>query len=255
MVVLESVEKINYSKSSILVTNENYAPLISASLINPNENNHAVPGDILIIREGLYAVALTEASAYSDIVIKSESFLIPTTVGISLDGTTLTVESTAGFTEPESAEAHTAYIDLDENKAFTYTGLTATTFTGVELLSGATFSPDDYITSSIETDTSLYDYSNLLPTLGDRIYKKNQSNTSYLYTQEDLDYLSKAYLKEYVKNHGKLQAEVLFAPYLKIGQTISVTDSYNGLDDVRYFIESISYRPNNSSVTLARYPG
>ena len=249
-VVLESVDKINYSKSSIIVASTNYQQLVDAGIINESENNHAEVGDTIILREGLYAVALTEASAYSDIILKAECLLIPTTVGISLVSTTLTVESTSGFTA-----SGTAYIDLDASKSFTYTGITATQFLGVSLHSGATFTTQDYITQTIEDDSTLYDYNGLLPKMGDRIFKKNQSKEEYLYTETDLAYLSKAYLREFVKNHGKLQAEVLFAPYLKLGQTVSVTDTFGKLTNDRYFIETITYKPNNVSATLARYPG
>jgi adenosine deaminase len=87
------------------------------------------------------------------------------------------------------------------------------------------------------------------------MYKKDQSKTEYLYTITDLNYLSKSYLKEYVKNHGKIRAEVVFAPYLRMGQTISVTDPYNNLSNVRYFIETVSHNANSTSLVLARYPG
>lgn len=250
-IVLEEVEKINYSKSSILVTDSNYGQLVASNIIDEGENNHAEVGDTIILREGLYAVALTEASAYSDIVLKAESFLIPMTQVVDVvSGGRIDVLSTDGF--PESG---TAYIALDSTKSFTYTSKTATSFLGVDLASGANIFTDDYITKSIETDTTLYDYSNLLPKLGDRVYKKNQSGTEYLYTQADLNYLSKEYLKEFVKNHGKIQAEVLFAPYLKMSHTVTVTDLYNGINNVRYFIENISYKQGSSSITLARFPG
>ena len=176
--------------------------------------------------------------------------MIPTTIGISLVGNTLTVESTVGF-----ASSGTAYIDMDALKHFTYTSITATQFLGVSLHSGATFTTQDYITQTIEDDYTLYDYNMLLPKMGDRVFKKNQSKEEYLYTESDLAYLSKAYLREFVKNHGKLQADVLFAPYLKLGQTVSVTDTFGKLTNDRYFIETITYKPNNVSATLARYPG
>lgn len=250
MILLESVDKINYSKSSVIVTSSNYQQLVDAGLINPNDTSHAIVGDILVIREGLYAVSLTEASAYSDIVLKAEGLLIPTTIGRSLSSNTLTVDSTDGFDA-----SGTAYLNKDATKWFTYTGKTATTFTGVNLESGISFTVGQYVTKSIETDSTLYDTEILLPKLGDRIYKKNQANTKFLYTQADLNYLSKEYLKEYVKNHSKVQIELLYAPYLKIGQTVAITDPYEGLTSVRHFIETINYKPNSTSITIARYPG
>lgn len=251
LVELEEVDKINYSKSSIIVTSDNYAQLVSSGIIDESENNHAEVGDTIILREGLYAVSLTEASAYSDIVLKSEAFLIPTTAVTDVNTAgDIEVLSTDGF-----SDSGTAYIGLNQAYSFTYTGKTATSFTGVDLSSGISISIDDYVTQTIETDTTLYDYNFLLPKLGDRIYKKNQTKTEYLYTSDNLNYLAKEYLKEYVKNHGKIQAEVMFAPYIKLFQTVSVTDTYNRLNNVRYFVESISYRANTTSLVLARYPG
>ena len=52
-----------------------------------------------------------------------------------------------------------------------------------------------------------------------------------------------------------MKATVMYAPYLRVGQTVSVTDTYNNKSDVKYFIESIkSGNGNTSSLTLARYP-
>jgi len=269
LVILEEVEKINYSKSSILVTGTsyrtevvdgqmitvpvygNYAQLVSAGIINEEEPNHAEVGDTIILREGLYAVSLTEASAYSDITIKAEAFLIPTTTAIDVNSSgDIDVISTDGFDD-----AGTAYIGLNVNNSFTYTSKTATSFVGVVVAPGATLVEGDYITQTIETDTTLYDYNGLLPKLGDRVYKKNQTKTEYLYTPAELKYLAKEYLKEFVKNHGKIQAEVMFAPYIKLFQTVNVTDAYNGINNARYFVESLSYKANTTSLTLARYPG
>jgi len=75
-----------------------------------------------------------------------------------------------------------------------------------------------------------------------------------LFTQSELDIITKAYLKEYYKNHSKASVNVLYTPYLQIGQTISLTDSYNNITDKSYFIESIGDMGGNYSLTLAYYP-
>jgi hypothetical protein len=102
----------------------------------------------------MYAVALTEASAYSDIVLKAEGKLIPTTVSTNgLVGGTLAVESTAAF-----ASSGTAYVGKDSTRFFTYTGTTATSFTGVILGSSTTgIADNEYITETIEDDNTIYD--------------------------------------------------------------------------------------------------
>ena len=85
LILLESVNKIDYSSVQITVTSDNYQTLVNNGIINPNYVGHAVVGDIVVLRDGLWVVAVTSASAYSDIVIKSEGKLIPTTIGSSYD--------------------------------------------------------------------------------------------------------------------------------------------------------------------------
>ena len=161
----------------------------------------------------------------------------------------ITVSSTSGF--PSSG---TAYLNKDPAQMFTYTSITPTKFIGVELLSGAVFTPGCYITASIITDSTLYDNNFILPKQGDRVYKNNLTSTPYLYQQSDLDSLAQSYLSEYIKNLSKIQVDLLFAPYWKVGQTANVTDIFEGLNNNRYFVESITHTPNKTKLILAQYP-
>lgn len=249
LILLESVDKIDYSSVQITVTDGNYQTLVNNGIINPNYVGHAVVGDIIVLRDGLWVVAVCSASAYSNIVIRSDGLLIPTTIGGSLVGTTLTVNDTTGFDS-----SGTAYINKDATKAFTYTSKTNNTFTGVELESGVSYTNGQYITKSIITDATLYDNNFILPKQGDRVYKNNLTSTPYLYQQSDLDSLAQSYLREYIKNLSKIQVDLLFAPYWQVGQTADVTDIFEGLNNNRYFVESITHAPEKTRLVLAQYP-
>ena len=167
---------------------------------------------------------------------------------------TIYVNSTAGFAEPGSGQTETAYINNLAYKEFSYTGLTATTFEGVTLISGCSGFEGDTVTQTITSTNSLADPDNLLPKLGDRVYKKTDIDEKMLYDQSSLDVLAKSYLREYYKNHSKLTVDVLYAPYLKLGQTVSLTDPYNYINNGLYFIDSISTKPNGYQLTLGKYP-
>lgn len=253
-IVLENVKKINYSNEKITINESNRQSLIDAGII---EESKAIIGDVLTLREGLYAIAFTEISAYSDMILTSEAKLIPvTTLTANVDAGDgiIHVESTAGFTEPGSGQEAIAYLGKSQNKPFTYTGLTATSFTGVTVESAVAASAGAFVTQEIESDLTLYDDQGLLPKLGDRIYKESKINDKDLYTEGQLDYVAKSYLEEFYKNHNKLNVDVIYSPYLKVGQTVSVTDAYNGLSSDLFFIESIANNNGNYSLTLARYP-
>lgn len=112
----------------------------------------------------------------------------------------------------------------------------------------------DKVSQTQETDTTLYDDDYLLPQLGDVVYKDIRISDEVLYTQDQLDDLAKDYLEEFYKNHSKINVNILYAPYLKVGQTVSVTDAYNDVTDVNYFIESINDNKGFYSIVLARYP-
>jgi hypothetical protein len=206
---------------------------------------------------GRYVVAITELAVYTDIVIDSEATLIPTTTltaDVNPGDTTINVNDTSAFSEPESGVATaTAYLDKDSDKSFTYTGLTSTSFTGCFVDSGISASSGDYVVQSIYSDTTMYDDDGLLPQLGDRLYTKNLISDRNLFLQSQLDNITKAYLEEFYKEHSKIQATVIYAPYLKIGQTVLVTDTYNDVSD-RYFIDSIQDNRGTYGLTLAKYP-
>jgi len=208
--------------------------------------------------KGRYVIAITEISVYDDIILESEAKLIATTTlsaDVSPSDTSISVVDASGFTYPDSGETATAYIGKEANKTFTYTDIVGgNTFTGVTLESAISGSSGDYITQSIEGDRTIYDNSGFLPNLGDRLYKKVLISERNLYSQSELDVVSKSYLREFYKNHNKIQASVLYAPYLKMGQTVSVTDTYNNLNESRYFIESVSDSNGAYGLVLARYP-
>jgi len=211
----------------------------------------------VVIQTGLWVVALTEIAAYNNIVVKSDIKLIPTsytTSQITDTSITIPINSTEGFIEPESAETLTAYISVGDGTldSFSYTGLTSTEFIGVSGI-GTTYASNTMIVKEEEGDTTLYDYYELLPKLGDRLYKKNDISDSTLYTQTQLDYIAKATEKEFIKNHDKINIDVLYAPHIQIGQTLKLVDSYNNTS-TRFFVESIKDNNGSYSLVLSRYP-
>jgi hypothetical protein len=206
-------------------------------------------------RNGVWVVAFAELSAYNDIVLKSTSTLISTTTlngALSGGEGTITVVSTDGFDSDGTLYLNAGGTTGNADDAVTYTGKTDTTFTGCSGVQAQSNSVR--VSQTLETDTTLYDDNGLLPKLGDRVYKEIKISDEYLFTQADLDYLTKRYLKEFHKNHQKLSVDVAFAPYLKIGQTVNLNDTYNNITNVKYFIESIADRGNFFNLVLARYP-
>jgi len=169
-------------------------------------------------------------------------------------GGTIYVTSTAGFTEPESGQTALAYINNLAHQEFSYYGLTATAFTGVTLTSGCSGVTGDTIQQAITSSNSIADPDGLLPKLGDRLYKKLEVDNDVLYDQTTLDRLTLSYLREFYKNHSKITVNVLYAPYLKLGQTVSLTDAYNSISGELYFIEAITTNPTGYKLTLGKYP-
>lgn len=213
-------------------------------------------------KDGVWPVAFAEISIYNDIVLKSEATLIPYSE-LSADVTVTTLDSSgvyptsfqvddaSAFTIPDSGETEIAYINDD---AFTYTDIeSGIIFVGVEGLSDDHLL-GDRVSQTLSDSSSFYDVDGILQQLGDRLYKEIRVRDDILYDQTRLDALAKAFLSEFYKNHTKLKVDVLYAPYLKVGQTIALTDPYQGLDNVRYFIESISNQSGFYSLVLARFP-
>ena len=254
--LLEDVDKIEYGSISVVVDDTNRAKLIADGVVDSDVSN----GDVALLKSGTWVVALTEVAAYDNIVLKSNITLIPTTytsVAIDLDAldsgdypTTIYVDSTEGFELESSETIKTAYIQNSDKSldVFVYTGTTATSFTGVSGLSSS-HAIDSMVVSEEETDTTVYDYSVLLPKIGDRLYKHMNVDSNSLYTQAQLDYIAKEYQKEFIKNHSKLQAEVLYSPHIQIGSTIKLENN-----NLNYFVEGIVDNSGFFTISLARYP-
>ena len=198
--------------------------------------------------KGVWVVAFTEISAYNNIIIKSEAKLIPTTLSqniISPPGpVTLNVLTTDGF-----ASSGTAFIADD---GFTYTGITATSFLGV---SGFTTTHADQalVHQTQESDTDILDPDAILPKLGDRVFKNNLISDELLFNEEQLNNLAKQFLREFYKDHTKRRVRVRYSPYIQIGQTVELTDSFNNVFQERFFVESVSDQSGAMELVIAKY--
>jgi len=204
--------------------------------------------------KGRYVVAITEISCYDDIVINSSATLIPTTQLTSAvvdSDNMIYVNSTERFAQPESGSSIAAYID--GTYSFFYDFITPNAFHGCNIVGGGSGSIGDRITQTVESDRTLYDDDGLLPQLGDRMYKKDLISERNLFNQEELDNVSRAFLREFYKNHTKARVSVVYAPYLQVGQTVRLTDAYNSINQ-NYFIENISLSGTQADLLLARYP-
>jgi len=202
-------------------------------------------------KNGLWAVAFTEMSAYEDIVIKAESKLIYSGIVqslVSIGASTVNVDTTDGFDN-----SGTAYLtDYVHEDAFTYTGKTGTSFTGCSGIAYS-YASGARAAKTLATESDIYDDDHILSQLGDRLFKEVRIDNNILYTQERLDRIARAYQAEFVKNHQKLKVRLMYAPYLQVGQTILLVDSFNQTNR-RYFIESITDSTGAYDVVLAYYP-
>lgn len=254
--VLENVDKIEYSSEQVEVADDNKQYFIKQGLITTTTPN----GTKIVTRSGIYVVAITEISAYDNIIIKSESELIPyTTLATAISitsgtasgtySTTVTVASTEGF-----ASSGVAYIiDADNTyDAFTYTAITTTKFTGVTGLQESHSIGVDVV-QEIASGSNRYDYNTVRPKLGDRIFKLNKIDDNLLFTQSQLDNLAAAYMEEFLKNHTKSQIDIAYSPHLEIGQTLRIVSAHANIDR-NYFIESISNNSGFLTITAAYYP-
>jgi hypothetical protein len=202
-------------------------------------------------RDGVWAVAFTEISAYENIIIKSESKLIYTGIIqslVSIGASIVNVDTTDGF-----SASGTAYLtDYVHEDAFTYTGKTATSFTGCSGIAYS-YASGARVAKTLATTADLYDDDHILSQLGDRLYKEVRIDDNLLYTQDRLDLIARAYHAEFIKNHQKLKVRLMYAPYLQVGQTILLVDAFNQTNR-RYFIESISDATGAYELVLAYYP-
>ena len=201
-------------------------------------------------KNGVWVVAISEFAVYGDLVLKSEIQLIPTTylsnTVVPESGTfTIDVDSTSGFDSSGDAYIRNIFYSFD---GFSYTGITATSFTGCSGLSDA-HAIDDMLVQEMEADDTVYDVDGLLPKLGDRIFKENVVNSNQLYNQSSLDWVGKAWLQEFIKNHNKKTINIIYSPHLIIGDTVYLED-----EGLNYFIEAISENNGRSQLILARYP-
>lgn len=201
-----------------------------------------------VIQTGVWPVAFTEVAVYSDIILKEEAKLISTTYlsqNANIGAGTVYVEDTTGFTS-----TGTAYLDTSDD--FTYTGITATSFTGCSGIT-ANHIIGEAVTQSLESDTDIYDVDGLLPHLGDRVYKLMKVDENTLYTSEEADRIAKAYLREFYKDHRKVTVQCLYSPFISVGDTVRLTDTYNNIA-TNYFVESVKDANGAYQLVLARYP-
>lgn len=205
--------------------------------------------------DGVYVVAFVEFAAYKNIILIGEALLIPTTtLNANFIGD---VQSGAG-TQINLNVASTSYFDdsgtayLDEI-GFTYGGSTATSFlqcSGAGIYSSK--SSGTRVSQEMESDTLLYDDDNLLPYLGDKLYKETQVN-DFLDTQTKADRRAKDFLKEFLKNHTRCTISSLYAPHVRVAQTLFVNDPINKISR-RYFVESLQGTNERVTIGLAYYP-
>jgi hypothetical protein len=202
---------------------------------------------------GIYALSLVEISAYNDVVLRGECKLIPTTelTQVYNGESTMFVKNTVSF----PSGAGFAYLNSGSgisNSAFWYSGKTSTSFTGVTGSGIGTYAIANKVYDYEETSTSLYDSDYLLDKLQDVVYKNTTVN-EYLNTQTKVNERAKNWLKESVKNHTTLDVELMYAPHLLVGNTVSLNDQYNRINQ-NYFIEKKNSGNNGTQITIARYP-
>lgn len=253
--VLENVKKLEFGATYITVTSNNRQNLIDQGIITSSTAN----GASVLFKSGTYVVALTEIAAYDNIILKSSATLIPTTTlteDIDLDGlssgefpSSINVQSTVGFDD-----SGTAYILNSDGTSdvFYYTGKGASFFYGITGIS-SNHTEEDYVAQELESDTTLYDYNVLLPKLKERTYKLNKIDDNTLFSESQTNYVAKETLREFIKNHNKLQINVLYCPHINVGDTIEIIDPYNDTS-TNYFIESVEDSNGYYSLTVSHYP-
>ncbi len=205
--------------------------------------------------EGVWVSSFVEFACYKDVVLVGEAKLTPTTkLSIAYTGdiqsgagtqVNLNVVSTGAFDD-----YGTAYIDEIE---FDYGNKTSTSFlhcSGAGIYSASAV--NTRISQDIETTTLLYDDDNLLEYLGDKLYKNTDLNV-FLDTQTRCDKRAGDYLTEYLKNHTKATITGIYAPHIRVGQTLLVTDNINKINR-RYFVDSLQSSNDRITLAVAYYP-
>lgn len=196
-------------------------------------------------KNGCWVVAFTEFSAFREVILEGEATLISTTHLSSayVSGTILSVDDTTGF-----LASGTAY--LEDETAFTYTSTTSTAFLGCTGLVAAAI--DSRVSQTLETTTTVFDEFGLLPNLGDKL-EKNVSINPYLDTQTRVDKRSRDWLVEGNKDHSRCSVGSVYAPHVRVGQTLQVVDTVNHISR-RYFVESLKGSDKGIDLVLAYYP-
>lgn len=199
-----------------------------------------------------YPVSLASFNVFEDVEFEADAKLSATTTletGFSSPPSTLQVKDTSLF-----SSSGTAYLGTEK---FTYTGKTATTFTGVFGLSEGHYQGAYIAKENVWEEEGLYvrDPNALLKEIGDKVYKQ-RGISQILTTQEKLNKKARDLLAEYYKNHNKVRIENVFAPYAFVGQTARLTDQYSPSFEIdrNYFIESVVSNNGNYSMELAYYP-
>lgn len=203
---------------------------------------------------GVYAISLVEIAAYNDVVLRGECKLVPTTELTQQysGGSTLYVKNTSMFPSGSGF----AYLNSGSGistSAFWYSGKTSTSFTGVTGSGIGTYASATKVYDYEETSTSLYDSDYLLEKLYDVVYKNTNVN-EFLDTQTKVNARAKDYLKEFVKDHTLLDVDTIYAPHIQIGHTINLNDTYNRINNVKYFVERKTSTQDGTTLTVARYP-
>ena len=201
---------------------------------------------------GAWVVAFVEFAAFNEVILRGEAKLVPTTelsLASLISDTTITVKDATSF----PSGAGTGYY-RDTNRdltSFTYTGKTATSFTGV---AGASAFPSgtQIVQYEADDDNEIYDVDYLLQKVGDVVFKDKTIN-EYLDTETKVKKRAKDYLTEFYKNHTKGSADLFYAPHLQVGHTVKVDDSENRVER-NYFAEQVNHSQLGTTVQLAYYP-
>lgn len=133
-------------------------------------------------------------------------------------------------------------------------GIYVVAFSELAIYKDIVLSSSAFLTSdvSLEDDNYLYDVDGLLSSIGDKLYKVTVINKE-LSNFTKLKRRAKSLLREYTKNNTTMTGTIVYAPHYEVGQTLSVVDTKNNIDN-NYFIESIANNNGIVSLELARYP-
>ena len=206
-----------------------------------------------------WIVSLVEFAAYQDIVLNSESKLIPAT-WINSISSTIAGDNFASF--PSSGYVYVGSCQ------YSYTSRTNTVLSGVTYVKkdsininipidgGCYMIASDYIDINPEnldhtTYQNMYDPDYLLQKIGDKVYK-NGDISKYLNTRTKLKDMTKIYLDEFTKNITKLEVSEISRPDSIVGDSVKVVDPVSNEEDI-YFIEGISVSNGQYSFKLAKY--